>query len=144
MTTLTSIIIYFIIVLLIVSAMLVLSYLLGERHKERTTGEVYESGMLPTGSARLRISVKYYLVAMFFVIFDLEAAFIYAWAVSFRELGWRGYIEALIFIGVLLSALIYLWRSGALEWGPNLSLRWKTRTTQPSLEVGSSSEKEPD
>ena len=118
MTALGSIAIYFIIVIFLVTAMLVLSYLLGERHRERATGEVYESGMLPTGSARLRLSVKYYLVAMFFVIFDLEAAFIYTWAISFRELGWTGYMEALTFIGILFSALIYLWRSGALEWGP--------------------------
>lgn len=154
MTTLGSIVIYFIIVLFIVAAMLTLSYLLGERHRERTTGEVYESGILPTGSARLRISVKYYLIAMFFVIFDLEAAFIYLWAVSFRELGWAGYLEALIFIGILLSALVYLWRSGALEWGPNPRLRRKAGTNRSlpnrsspnrsSPEAGSSSEKELD
>ncbi|MFN2198267.1 MAG: NADH-quinone oxidoreductase subunit A [Anaerolineales bacterium] len=149
MTTLGSIVIYFIIVLFIVAAMLTLSYLLGERHQERTTGEAYESGMLPTGSARLRISVKYYLIAMFFVIFDLEAAFIYLWAVSFKELGWAGYLEALIFIGILLSALVYLWRSGALEWGPNPRLRRNPRAmqsspNQSSPEADSSSEKELD
>ena len=74
--------------------------------------------MLPQGEGSARLSVKFYLVAMFFVIFDLEAVFIFAWAVSVPELGWAGYIEILIFIGVLAAALIYLWRVGALDWGP--------------------------
>ena len=103
-------------VLIVVGAMLGLSYILGERHKERATDEPYESGIVSTGSARLRLSVKYYLVAVFFVIFDLEAAFIFAWAIAFRELGWAGYAEIIIFIGVLLAGLLYLWRNGALDW----------------------------
>jgi NADH-quinone oxidoreductase subunit A len=109
--------VYFAAVIVLVVAMLALSYVLGERHKQRATGEPYESGMLPTGSARLRLSVKFYLVAMFFVIFDLETIFIFAWAVAFRELGWIGYAEVLFFIGVLFAALVYLWRIGALDWG---------------------------
>jgi NADH-quinone oxidoreductase subunit A len=108
---------YFVMVLVIVTVVLVLSYVLGQRHHERATGEPYESGMLPTGSARLRFDVKYYLVAMFFVIFDLETVFLFAWAVAFRELGWAGYIEALVFIAVLIVALAYLWKLGALDWG---------------------------
>lgn len=96
--------------------MLVISYVLGQKHNERATGIPYESGMLPTGSARLRFDVKYYLVAMFFVIFDLETVFIVAWAIAFRELGWAGYVEILIFIAVLLAGLVYLWRLGALDW----------------------------
>ncbi|MBP1624424.1 MAG: NADH-quinone oxidoreductase subunit [Acidobacteria bacterium] len=74
--------------------------------------------MLPTGSARLHFSAKFYLIAMFFVIFDLEAVFIFAWAVAVPELGWMGYLEVLIFIIVLAATLIYLWRLGALDWGP--------------------------
>jgi NADH-quinone oxidoreductase subunit A len=109
--------VYFVAVVILAAIMLVLSYILGERHGERATGQAYESGMLPTGSARLRLSVKFYLLAMFFVIFDLESVFIFAWAVAFRELGWIGYAEVLFFIGVLLAALIYLWRIGALDWG---------------------------
>jgi NADH-quinone oxidoreductase subunit A len=105
-------------VVVIVGGMMVASYLLGERHEDRATGQPYESGITATGSARLRISAKYYLVAMFFVIFDLEAAFIIAWAVSVREAGWLGYIEIAIFIVLLLAALVYLWRTGALDWGP--------------------------
>ena len=118
MNDLWSLVIYAILVILLVSAVLVLSYILGERHQERATGEPYESGMVPTGSARLRISVKYYLIALFFVIFDLESAFIYIWAISFRQTGWAGYVEVVVFIGILLATLVYLWRSGALDWGP--------------------------
>lgn len=109
--------VYFIAVLAIVSSMLVLSYLLGQRHKERATGEPYESGIVSTGSARLRFSIKFYLVAMLFVIFDLEVAFIIAWAIAFVELGWTGYLGVLFFIGVILAALIYEWRLGVLDWG---------------------------
>ncbi len=100
----------------LVTIMIGLSAVLGQRHNERTTGEPFESGIIPTGSARLRFDVKFYLMAMFFVIFDLEAAFIFVWAGSARQLGWPGYIEILIFIGFLLLALFYLWRIGALDW----------------------------
>ncbi len=109
--------VYFAAVIAIVVVMLVLSYVLGQRHREHATGEPYESGIAATGTARVRFDVKFYLTAMFFVIFDLEAVFIFAWAVSLRETGWPGYIEMLIFIGVLMAALAYLWRLGALEWG---------------------------
>jgi len=98
--------------------MIALSHVLGQRHQDRATGEPYESGIVSTGSARLRLSAKFYLVALFFVIFDLEAVFLFAWAIAFRELGWVGYVEILVFIGILVAALIYLWRLGALDWGP--------------------------
>ena len=109
---------YFIAVLMLVTFILGLSHFLGQRHRERATDDPYESGMVSTGPGRLRLDVKFYLVAMLFVIFDLEAVFIFAWSVSLRELGWPGYIEILVFIGVLLAALVYLWRLGALDWGP--------------------------
>jgi NADH-quinone oxidoreductase subunit A len=64
------------------------------------------------------MSAKFYLIAMFFVIFDVEALYLYAWAVSVRESGWTGFIEVSIFIGVLLAGLVYIWRIGALEWAP--------------------------
>jgi len=107
---------YATLVVIVVSAMLGLSYVLGERHKDRATDDPYESGVVSTGSARVKLSVKYYLVAVFFVIFDLEAAFIFAWAVAFRTLGWAGYAEIIVFIIVLLVGLIYIWRNGALDW----------------------------
>lgn len=109
--------IYVIGVLAIVGLMLGLSYLLGQRHKERATDEVYESGILITGSARVRFSVKFYLIAMFFVIFDLEAVYLIAWATAAKEVGWAGYFEALVFVVVLVVALVYLWRSGGLNFG---------------------------
>jgi NADH-quinone oxidoreductase subunit A len=101
----------------VLAGMLVFSYLLGGRHNEPATGEPYESGVLPTGTARIRFDVTYYLVAMFFVIFDLEAIFIFLWAVALRRVGWMGYIDIAVFIGVLGVALAYLWRLGALDWG---------------------------
>src|SRR6476660_110938 len=106
--------VYFILVLLLVAAMLAVSNVLGQRHDENATGQPYESGILSEGSARVRVAAKFYLVAMFFVIFDLEAVFIFAWAVAVREAGWTGYAEAMSFIAVLLVALAYLWRVGAL------------------------------
>lgn len=109
-------VVYAAIVAALVAAMLGLSYLLGQRHHDRSTDFPYESGILSEGSARVRLSFKFYLVAMFFVIFDLEAVFIFAWAVAVRETGWTGYMEVSIFIGVLLAALAYLWRVGALDW----------------------------
>jgi NADH-quinone oxidoreductase subunit A len=107
---------YFILVVMLLAVMLFLSYVLGEKHKEQATDEPYEAGAPIIGTARQRLTAKFYLVAMFFVIFDLETVFIVAWALTARSLGWAGYIEILIFIGVLLAALIYLWRLGALDW----------------------------
>src|SRR5215469_18327063 len=109
--------VYLVIVLALVVAMLGLSFVLGQRHHERATDSPYESGILSQGSARVRLPAKFYLVAMFFVIFDLEAVFIFAWAVAVREAGWKGYAEVSLFIMVLLASLGYLWRVGALEWG---------------------------
>ena len=107
---------YFALVLLLVSGMLAVSYLLGQRHSQRSTGAPYESGIKSEGSARVRLSAKFYLVAMFFVIFDLEAVFLFAWAVAARSLGWPAFWEAVIFVGILVAALLYLWRVGALDW----------------------------
>jgi len=112
-----QLIVYGAAVLAVVVVMLLVSALLGQRHKERTTDDPYESGIIPTGSARIRFDVKFYLMAVFFVIFDLEAVFIFAWAVAARRLGWVAYAEILIFVGFLLLALVYLWRVGALDWG---------------------------
>ena len=103
----------------IVAIMIGLSYFLGERHKEKTTDEPFESGIPPTGSARVRFSSHFYLIAMFFVIFDLDAAFIMVWAVSFRELGLPGYLGVTVFILILVVVLIYELGIGALDFGPN-------------------------
>jgi NADH-quinone oxidoreductase subunit A len=109
-------VVYAAMVMVLVTSMLVLSWLSGQRHADRATGEPYESGINPTGSARLRLSANFYLIAMFFVIFDLEAVFIFAWAVAAREVGWVGYMGVVTFIGVLVAALLYEWRMGTLDW----------------------------
>jgi len=116
-TPLWPFVVYAIAVVALVAAVIAVSYVLGQRHRERTTTRPYESGSPLTGSARLRISISFYLVAMFFVVFDVESIYIFAWAIAWRELGWTGYVEVLIFIGILLAALVYLWRLGALDWG---------------------------
>ena len=108
--------VYFVFVVVLVAAVLVVSYLLGQRHSEPATGETYEGGIVSEGSAHVRFSTRYYMVAIFFVVFDLEAVFLYAWAGAVREVGWAGYCEVLLFVGVLVAALIYLWRIGALDW----------------------------
>jgi NADH-quinone oxidoreductase subunit A len=108
--------IYFALVLALVAGMVAVSYLLGQRHSDPATGVPYESGIRSTGSAQVRFSAKFYLIAMFFVIFDLEAVFLFAWAVAARALGWTAFWGAAIFVGALLAALVYLWRIGALDW----------------------------
>lgn len=118
-----SLIAYLIGVGVLCSIMLGLSYLLGGRDWGRAKNEPFESGVVSQGGARLRLSAKFYLVAMFFVIFDVEALFLYAWAVSVRESGWPGFIEVAIFILLLLSGLVYLSRVGALDWAPEARKR---------------------
>ena len=100
-------------------ATLGLAWLWGARTpRTDSTDMPYESGVVPVGSAdQTRLSIEFYLIAMFFVIFDLETIFIFAWAVAFFELGWQGYFGASAFILILLVALIYEWRTGALDWG---------------------------
>jgi NADH-quinone oxidoreductase subunit A len=110
-------VVYTIAVVALIAAILGISYVLGQHHRERTTGRPYESGSPLTGPARLRLSISFYLVAMFFVVFDVESIYLFAWAIAWRDLGWPGYVEVLIFIGILLAALVYLWRLGALDWG---------------------------
>lgn len=105
-------------VIALVVAMVGVSYLLGEHHAEPATGQPYEGGVLTTGSARVRLTAPFYLVAVFFLIFDLEAVFLFAWAVAARALGWAGYAEVALFVAVLVAALVYLWRDGALDWRP--------------------------
>lgn len=114
---------YTLAVLGLLAAMLGLSWVLGERTSGRLTGEPYESGVMPVGSARLRFSAKFYLVAISFVIFDLEVVFIFAWGVSVTELGWAGYAAAMTFLSVLTLVLVYEWRIGALDWAPKTPRR---------------------
>jgi NADH-quinone oxidoreductase subunit A len=113
------ILVYAAIVISLIGAILGLSYFLGQHHNDRATGEPFESGILSTGSARLRFSSQFYLIAMLFVIFDVETIFIFSWAIAFRDLGWFGYFGVLTFIILLVVVLIYEWRNGALDFGPD-------------------------
>ncbi len=106
-------------VVLLVGIIVGLSYVLGQRHKETETDDPYESGIKITGDSRIRFPVHFYIVAMFFVIFDLEAVFIVAWAISLKNVGWTGYIGVLVFTFILIAVLVYEWKIGALDFGPN-------------------------
>src|SRR5690554_4206908 len=110
--------IYIAAVLILAVGMLTASYFLGERHSAKAKEEIYESGVKPTGSARIHFPVHFYLIAMFFVIFDLEAVFLFIWSASLRGTGWTGYSFGLIFVAELAILLIYLWKTGALDFGP--------------------------
>jgi NADH-quinone oxidoreductase subunit A len=103
-------------IVLVVAGLMSLSFLLGQRHSGRWTDEPYESGIAPADLPSDGISIEFYRVAMFFVIFDVETIFLFAWAVTLRESGWRGFTEMVIFVAVLVAALAYLWRSGSLDW----------------------------
>lgn len=108
--------VYAILVLMLTGAIIGFSYILGQRHRERETAGPFESGVPTTGPARFRFSIHFYLVAMFFVIFDLESAFIFAWAIGFRELGWGAYVGVLVFALIFLLMIFYLARTGALDF----------------------------
>lgn len=98
--------------------MLFIPQWLGGKAWGRAKNDPFESGVVSQGSARLRLSAKFYLVAMLFVIFDVEALYLYAWSVSVRESGWIGFAEAVLFIAILLAGLVYLIRIGGLDWAP--------------------------
>jgi NADH-quinone oxidoreductase subunit A len=116
-TSLWPFLVYFLAVLLLVATMLGLSYVLGQRRANKATNTPFESGVLSVGSAHMHLSVEFYLVAIFFVIFDLETVFIFAWAIAFFELGWEGFVAIALFIAILGVALVYELSTGALDWG---------------------------
>ncbi len=96
---------------------ILLSSVLGPRKPTPEKEAPYECGMPPVGDARERQSVKFYLVAMIFLLFDIEVAFLYPWAMALRQLGWNGFVELLLFMALLVTGYIYVWRKGALDWG---------------------------
>src|SRR2546430_3949986 len=96
---------------------IVLSALLGPRKPSAEKSAPYECGMPPVGDARERQSVKFYLVAMIFLLFDIEVAFLYPWAMALRDLGWPGFVQVVLFMALLLGGYTYVWRKGALDWG---------------------------
>ncbi len=93
--------------------------LLGKRNRNAAKDSPYESGVKPVGSARERFSVKFYLVAMLFILFDIEAVFLYPWAVVYRDLGMMGFVEMVLFMVVVLSGFYFVWKKGALDWTAN-------------------------
>src|SRR5918912_2961579 len=95
----------------------VLSTLLGPRKPTPEKAAPYECGMPAVGDARERQSVKFYLVAMIFLLFDIEVAFLYPWAMALRDLGWAGYAQIVLSMALLLAGYVYVWRKGALDWG---------------------------
>jgi NADH-quinone oxidoreductase subunit A len=105
-------------VLALVAALLFLSAWVGEKKPNFEKAKPYESGITPTGSARFRYPVPFYLIAAFFLIFEVEAVYIFSWAIAAEPLGWAGWLQITFFILVLLASLLYLWGKGGLEWGP--------------------------
>ena len=108
--------IYAVIVLAVVGLLLTLSFVLGPSKPYRSKLLPYESGMIPQDPARKRLSVRFYLTAMLFIIFDVEAVFFYPWAVLLHQLRWYGVIEMFVFMLILLVALAHIWRKGGLDW----------------------------
>ncbi len=113
---LTPFLFYAGLVLAVVVVMLGLSFFLGQKINRKYKNTPFESGIISVGSAQFRISVHFYLTAILFIIFDLEVVFLFAWAVAVEQAGWPGFIEISVFISILIVALIYLWRIGALDW----------------------------
>src|SRR5215468_8073668 len=100
----------------IAGALILISFLLGKKVKNRVKDMPYECGIAPTGSARERFSVKFYLVGMLFIVFDIEAVFLYPWVVVYREFKMAAFVEMLIFIALILAGFFYVWKKGALDW----------------------------
>jgi NADH-quinone oxidoreductase subunit A len=104
--------------LVLIAAFLFLASWLGEKKPNPEKLRPYECGILPTGTARFPYPIPFYLIATFFLIFDVEAAYIFSWAIAFDRLGWSGWLQISFFIVILLASLFYIWTKGGLEWGP--------------------------
>jgi NADH-quinone oxidoreductase subunit A len=109
-------VLYFALVVVAVPGLLLMSLFIGERRRQRATVEPYESGIAPTGALPVRFAASYYLVAVLFVLFDVESIFLFAWAIAAREAGWKGYAVMTVFVLPLFLLIAYLWRNGALDW----------------------------
>ena len=107
-----------VIAMVLAAALITISYVFGKRIRNRVKDMPYESGIVPTGDARQRFSVKFYLVAMLFILFDIEAIFLYPWVVVYREPGLAKFLfgEMLVFVILILSGFFYIWKKGALDW----------------------------
>src|SRR6266704_5616150 len=105
-----------IVAMALAAGLLTVAFLLGKRVRNRVKDMPYESGIVPTGDARQRFSVKFYLVGMLFILFDIEAIFLYPWAVVYRQLKMFAFVEMLVFVILILSGFFYIWKKGALDW----------------------------
>lgn len=114
-----ALIVYTLVTVLLVGGMLLVAWWFGSKTINRNKGLPYESGVIPSGSARLRLYIPFYLLAIFFIVFDVESAFIFTWAVVWDQLGLGGLIHITFFIVVLLLGLVWIWLKGGLEWGPS-------------------------
>lgn len=108
--------IHFLVAMALAGAILLASSLVGRHRPNPAKQQPYECGISPTGDAREPFSVQFYLVAMVFILFDIEAIFLYPWAYVYRQLRWFGFVEMLIYIAILLVGYVYLWKKGALDW----------------------------
>ena len=115
--------IHFLFACLLAGAIVLLSWLIGYRKPSRAKLSPYECGMLPVGDARQRFNVKFYLVAMLFILFAVEAVFLYPWAVILRQLKMFGFYEMLVYILVILVGFFYIWKKGALDWEKSSATR---------------------
>ncbi len=106
--------------LVLIIALLSLANWLGEKKPNPEKLRPYECGVIPTGTARFQYPIAFYLIAAFFLIFDVEAAYIFSWAIAFERLGWSGWLQISFFIVILLISLFYVWKKGGLEWGPTI------------------------
>src|SRR6202451_3702339 len=102
--------------MVIAGALVALSYLLGKRVKDKVKDQPYECGIAPTGDARERFSVKFYLVAMLFILFDIEAIFLYPWAVVYKDLKMFAFVEMLMFVALVMAGFFFVWKKGVLDW----------------------------
>jgi NADH-quinone oxidoreductase subunit A len=118
MSELAPLIIYTAATIIVIGVLLTAAWWLGAKSTSRNKEMPYESGMIPTGSARRPLTVPFYLIAIFFIVFDVETAFIYTWAVAWESLGLPGLLHITYFILALLLGLVWIWIKGGLEWGP--------------------------
>ena len=118
-TELFPLILYTVITVVIITVLLLAARWLGSGSSSANKALPYESGIIPSGSARLATTVPFYLIAIFFIVFDVETAFIFTWAVAWKELGLPGLLHITFFIVALFCGLVWLWIKGGLEWGPS-------------------------
>jgi len=141
--------IHFLLAGALATGIVLLSWLIGQRKPTRAKLSPYECGMTPVGDARERFSVKFYMVAMLFILFDVEAIFLYPWAIILKDLkrmgqGMFGFLEMIVYIGIVLVGFWYIWKKGVLDWGLTISSPQARRLARAARGSGSRQEQEPE